>query len=162
MNTSTKNKYGVVANYSNPANTTHYYGTESEIQEILKTHSKINHCRHSHTCNTLESAKDYADQITRKMNAKLPSSSAEVKPASEYQPVTFYAVVHINRKTRKEAPPRYDLAPMNHAAACNFIHACRNEHSDFRLVEWPADQSASKFPMFATGYRKNAIIHPTK
>lgn len=67
----------------------------------------------------------------------------------------LYTVVPIIRGTEKEMPPRYDLAPMNHAAACNFMEACRNSHSDYRIHDWPADVAHPALPMYATGYRSD-------
>lgn len=54
-----------------------------------------------------------------------------------------------------ELPPRYDLAPMNHAAACNWMDACRNHHTDYRLTPWPAEVPHPAPPMIATGYRRD-------
>lgn len=50
-------------------------------------------------------------------------------------------------------PPRYDLAPMNHAAACNFMEACRTGTTDYRLHPWPDDVPHPKPPMLAASYR---------
>ena len=55
-----------------------------------------------------------------------------------------------------EQPPRLDLAPMNHAAACNWMQACRNHWTDYRLTIWPESVSHSKPPMLANGYRETA------
>jgi len=76
-------------------------------------------------------------------------------------PTKLYAVVSILRKTKKETT-RFDLAPMNHAAACNFMDACRNEFTDYRLIEWPASQPQLKPPMFADGYRRQKNTPPAR
>ena len=56
-------------------------------------------------------------------------------------------------KTTKH-PPRYDLRPMNHAAACNFAKACTTEFTSYELHPWPADVPAPGPPLLANGYRK--------
>jgi len=56
--------------------------------------------------------------------------------------------------TRK-LPPRYDLRPMNHAAACNFMQACTTEFTTWQLHPWPADVPHNGEPLLANGYRKN-------
>ena len=65
----------------------------------------------------------------------------------------FYTVITINRSSGKEMPPRYDLRPMDHMSACNFMVACRSNHTDYRLHEWPEDVPHSGIPLFCAGYR---------
>lgn len=67
----------------------------------------------------------------------------------------LYTVISINRETSKESPPRYDLAPMNHAAACNFMDSCRTEYTDYRIHPWPDDVAAAEPPLIANGYRRD-------
>lgn len=67
----------------------------------------------------------------------------------------LYAVIHINRKTRKEMPPRFDLAPMNHPAACNWMDACRNDYSDYKLTLWPAAVPHPAPPISCDRYRRH-------
>lgn len=49
-------------------------------------------------------------------------------------------------------PPRYDLRPMNHAAACNFARACRTGFTRWTLHPWPADIPAPGPPLTAKTY----------
>jgi hypothetical protein len=65
----------------------------------------------------------------------------------------LYAVVSIYRKTGQETT-RFDLRPMNHAAACNFMDSCRNEFTDYRLIDWPENQPYEGKPLYADGYRR--------
>lgn len=67
----------------------------------------------------------------------------------------LFTVIPINRKTKAELPPRYDLAPMNHAAACNFMDACRDRHTDYKIHHWPENVPHPKAPMLAKGYRRD-------
>jgi hypothetical protein len=60
--------------------------------------------------------------------------------------------VGTHRKGR-EYPPRIDLAPMNHAAACNFAAACRNEETGYRITPWPEGTPHPKPPLYAATYR---------
>lgn len=91
--------------------------------------------------------------------------------------VKLYAVIPIatnrlpDRKATSEGKPLFCLRPMNHAAACNWMQACRNEFTDYRLIEWPADVAAPGAPIIADDYRKDckpsivrgvAIITPAK
>lgn len=64
----------------------------------------------------------------------------------------LFTVIPTNRKTNRVLPPRYDLRPMNHAAACNFARACTNENTSYRLQPWPADVSQPGPPLTANGY----------
>lgn len=68
----------------------------------------------------------------------------------------LYTVITINRRTGEESPPRIDLAPMNHAAACNFMQACRTGYTDYRLHPWPDDVPHGE-PLISHHYRKNAL-----
>ncbi len=70
-------------------------------------------------------------------------------------PETLYAVVTVFLKIKKEPEPRFDLAPMNHAGACNWMDSCRNKYTDYRLIEWPAHQPHPKPPIYADGYRRD-------
>ena len=63
-----------------------------------------------------------------------------------------FTVAAINRKTEKQFPPRYDLKPMNHAAACNFMDACRNEYTDYVIIPWPGPHEEI---LTAEGYRSD-------
>lgn len=67
----------------------------------------------------------------------------------------LYTVASVSLVTGIESRPRFDLAPMNHAAACNFMDACRSRHTDYMLIDWPEDQPFPRPPMFATGYRRD-------
>ena len=67
----------------------------------------------------------------------------------------LYTVTPIRRKTGEELPPRYDLRPMNHAAACNFMDACRNEHTDYKIHPWPDSVPHPGPPLTADGYRRD-------
>ena len=78
----------------------------------------------------------------------------ELKSRTALRPPKLYAVVGILRKTKKETP-RFDLAPMNHAAACNFMDSCRNQFTDYRLIDWPENQPHPKPPICADGYRRD-------
>ena len=66
----------------------------------------------------------------------------------------LYAVVPIS-KEKGELAPRFDLAPMNHAAACNFMDACRNSHTDYRLEYWPEEVAHPKPPQYRDAYRRD-------
>lgn len=55
----------------------------------------------------------------------------------------------------RELPPRYDLRPMNHAAACNFMDACRNSFTDYKIHPWPASVGFSGTPILAGRYRRD-------
>ena len=52
----------------------------------------------------------------------------------------------------REIPPRYDLRPMNHAAACNFARACTTRFTSWTLHPWPADVAQPGPPLLANGY----------
>jgi hypothetical protein len=67
----------------------------------------------------------------------------------------LFTVTPIRRKSGEELPPRYDLAPMNHFAACNFMDACRNAATDYKLHEWPADVPHGKRLCLAAGYARD-------
>lgn len=73
----------------------------------------------------------------------------------------LYAVIPIyknrlpDRRQETEAKPRFDLRPMNHAAACNWMEACRDQWTDYRLIEWPADVAWPSSPMLAAKYRRD-------
>ena len=75
--------------------------------------------------------------------------------------MNLYAVVPIRRKDigeqkkGTELPPRFDLKPMNHKAACNWMDSCRNEFTDYRLMEWPESEPFSCKPIIADGYRRD-------
>jgi hypothetical protein len=72
----------------------------------------------------------------------------------------LFTVIPIS-KTAGELAPRYDLLPMNHAAACNFMDACRNSSTDYKLHEWPADVPAPPGPpCFAMGYKRDKSTIP--
>lgn len=72
----------------------------------------------------------------------------------------LYTVIPIRRRAigshpkGREYPPRYDLAPMNHEAACNFMASCRTEATDYRIHPWPDDVPHPSAPLIATSYRK--------
>lgn len=70
-------------------------------------------------------------------------------------PQPLYTVVAISRKTGVEQPPSYDLRPMNHAAACNFMDACRNAVTDYRIHPWPEDIPFPGEPSLADSYRRD-------
>jgi hypothetical protein len=74
----------------------------------------------------------------------------------------LYTVASINRKSGKQEPPRYDLAPMNHAAACNFMDACRNRDTDYVIIDWPDHIPHPKPPMLADGYRRDKDKPPER
>lgn len=61
----------------------------------------------------------------------------------------LFTVFTINRATKRQNPPRYGLAPMNHAAACNFARACTTEATRCYIHPWPADVPHPKPPMIA-------------
>lgn len=70
----------------------------------------------------------------------------------------LYTVIPIarNRKTGNgDLSPRYDLRPMNHAAACNFMDACRNEFTDYKLHKWPSSVPFPGEPLLSNGYRRD-------
>lgn len=67
--------------------------------------------------------------------------------------MALYTVISINLHTGEESGPRYDLVPMNHQAACNFMQACRTEYTDYRLHPWP-DSVPHGEPLIAQNYRK--------
>lgn len=56
-----------------------------------------------------------------------------------------------------EGAPRFDLSPMNHAAACNWMHNCRTYFTDYRLTPWPADVPFPSPPLFAERYNSELI-----
>jgi len=63
--------------------------------------------------------------------------------------------IYKNRKTGNgEQPPKLNLAPMNHQAACNYMTACRNDFTDYRLTPWPIDEHYLKMPQYSNHYRK--------
>lgn len=64
---------------------------------------------------------------------------------------TVIATTRCAGQTR-QCPPRYDLQPMNHAAACNFARACTNEHTSYKLTPWPPDVPQPGPPLIAKGY----------
>lgn len=72
----------------------------------------------------------------------------------------LYAVIPIS-KTKGKLPPRFDLHPMDHKAACNWMDSCRNEHTDYRLTEWPKSVPFPGPPVTAKRYRQNTEAHPT-
>lgn len=72
----------------------------------------------------------------------------------------LYTVILLDRKTGQELKAMLDLAPMNHAAACNFMEACRNEHRDYKLQEWPEDVSPVSPPMYSMAYRRDGSPIP--
>lgn len=48
-----------------------------------------------------------------------------------------------------ELPPRYDIAPMNHEAACNWVHNCTTDATGYRLTPWPDDVPHPSPPLTA-------------
>jgi len=64
----------------------------------------------------------------------------------------LFTVIPTNRRTKREFGPRYDLRPMNHAAACNFARACTTEATSYRLQPWPDNVPHSGPPLTANGY----------
>lgn len=81
-------------------------------------------------------------------------------PATIHTPQPLFAVIPVRRVTvgnhpkGKEYPPRLDLAPMNHQAACNFMEACRTTFTEYKLTPWPADAPYPASPLIATEYRR--------
>lgn len=75
-------------------------------------------------------------------------------------PPPLFAVIRINRATKREMT-RLDLAPMNHAAACNFMDSCRTEYTDYRLTPWPEATPHPAPPMYADAYRRDQDKLPT-
>lgn len=67
--------------------------------------------------------------------------------------VALYTVIPIHKG--EELPPRYDLRPMNHAAACNFMDACRNSFTDYKIHPWPESVPQTGEPLIAEGYRRD-------
>ncbi len=73
-------------------------------------------------------------------------------------PDQLYAVVPVYivpRSHGRKPEPRYDLAPMNHQAACNWMDACRNQWTDYILIPWPDDVPHQAPPCLATDYRRD-------
>lgn len=74
----------------------------------------------------------------------------------------LYTVIPIRRRAVSgqpkghKLPPRYDLRPMNHAAACNWMDACRNQWTDYEIHPWPADVPHPGKPILAKGYRRRS------
>lgn len=75
-------------------------------------------------------------------------------------PSDLFTVIPIHQGV--ELPPRYDLRPMNHAAACNFMDACRNSFTDYKIHPWPDSVPHPGEPLKANGYRrdKDKPAHP--
>jgi len=73
----------------------------------------------------------------------------------------LYAVIPIyrnrltDREKETEGKPRFDLRPMNHPAACNWMDACRDDWTDYRLIDWPEDVPLSGIPLIADKYRRD-------
>ena len=70
----------------------------------------------------------------------------------------LYTVTPIYRnRTHNNGPqaPRYDLRPMNHAAACNWMDACRNHHTDYMIHPWPDDVPHPGPPLIVGRYRRD-------
>jgi len=70
----------------------------------------------------------------------------------------IFCVIPIYKNRKKgngEQPPKFNLAPMNHAAACNYIKSCLNDFTDYRLTPWPRDEPYLKIPIYSNFHRKN-------
>lgn len=67
----------------------------------------------------------------------------------------LFTVIPIDRRTGAGLGARYDLRPMNHAAACNFMDACRNDATDYEIHPWPDDVPHPGPPLMADGYRRD-------
>jgi len=54
----------------------------------------------------------------------------------------------------RNIPPRYDLRPMNHKAACNFARACTTGFTRWTLHLWPDSVPHTGEPLIASKYRR--------
>lgn len=72
----------------------------------------------------------------------------------------LYTVIPISQG--KELPPRYDLHPMNHAAACNFMDSCRNSFTNYKIHPWPDSVPLNGEPLTSSRYRRDGFKSPGK
>lgn len=72
----------------------------------------------------------------------------------------LYTVASIWRSTGRVSAPRFDLTPMSHAAACNFMDACRSDFTDYKLIPWPESVPIQSPPLHAAGYRNPPLYSP--
>lgn len=101
---------------------------------------------------------DKPNGVLRSVNRERDPVRLDLTVSNTENPKTdnmkLYTVIAINRKTGREMPPRYDLRPMNHPAACNFMAKCRNEFTDYKIHEWPDTVPLNGEPLTADKYWK--------